>query len=490
MNTLKKIILGIFTTTAITAVAQTEVDALRYSMLNYKGSARYTAMGGAFGALGADLSSITINPAGLGVMNKSEFNFTPTLILGNTNSTYNNSTGSDSRLGFNFSSLGLAIARMKNPAISGNWVNTNFAIGFNKINNFHNRAAIIGESNGSTYLDAMRKNANGTNPMGLNSFAEGLAFETYLLDTVSGTTDTYYTPIPSESNLDQSKLISTRGSMGEFYIAVGANYANRLYLGGSINIVSVRYEEEFNYQESDTKDSIAGFKGYVYSGELSTRGTGFNAKFGAIYRPADWVRIGASIQTPTYIGLKDNYNNEMAASYDNGVVLRAQSPQGEFDYRLTTPFRVNTSLAFVVLKNALLSVDHEFVDYSMAKLNSMDLATVTGGYSFRSANTNIQQMYTTANNFRVGAEVRLDPITLRAGYGLLGNPYKSSVANNGMRTNYAFGVGYRQDSYYLDFAYSVTQQKDTYYMYTGTTVNPAKNKMSASVFMATLGFKF
>lgn len=47
--------------------AQTEADALRYSRIFPFGSARVTAMGGAFGALGGDLSVATMNPGGIGV---------------------------------------------------------------------------------------------------------------------------------------------------------------------------------------------------------------------------------------------------------------------------------------------------------------------------------------------------------------------------------------------------------------------------------------
>jgi hypothetical protein len=68
--------------------AQDLADALRYSNLTIQGTARAGAMGNAFGALGGDFTSASINPAGIGVYRTSEFTITP--ISGSTkvNSTY------------------------------------------------------------------------------------------------------------------------------------------------------------------------------------------------------------------------------------------------------------------------------------------------------------------------------------------------------------------------------------------------------------------
>ena len=53
---------GFFTT----SFAQNDADLFRFSKHYHGGSARFEAMGGAFGALGADISSAQVNPAGMG----------------------------------------------------------------------------------------------------------------------------------------------------------------------------------------------------------------------------------------------------------------------------------------------------------------------------------------------------------------------------------------------------------------------------------------
>ena len=71
--------------------SQSYVDnALLFSTNKYGGTARFVGMGGAFGALGGDFSSISINPAGLGVYRSSEFVFSPGMSNNINTSTYIN----------------------------------------------------------------------------------------------------------------------------------------------------------------------------------------------------------------------------------------------------------------------------------------------------------------------------------------------------------------------------------------------------------------
>ena len=51
--------------------AQDLTDALRYSSGETQGTARFKALSGAFGALGGDISGISINPAGAAIFNRS-----------------------------------------------------------------------------------------------------------------------------------------------------------------------------------------------------------------------------------------------------------------------------------------------------------------------------------------------------------------------------------------------------------------------------------
>ena len=61
---------------AATLWAQQEMDAYRYSPMDLNGTARSIGMGGAFGALGGDMSAMSHNPAGIAVYRSSELQTT------------------------------------------------------------------------------------------------------------------------------------------------------------------------------------------------------------------------------------------------------------------------------------------------------------------------------------------------------------------------------------------------------------------------------
>jgi hypothetical protein len=125
--------------------AQNEVDALRYSQLIPGGTARFNSLAGAFGALGADFSTLSTNPAGLGVYKQSEFSFTPSLYLGKTTSTYQTKTGEDLKYNFNLGNTGLVMVMPAGKALrESGWRNIQFGVGLNRLNNYNNRMLIEG----------------------------------------------------------------------------------------------------------------------------------------------------------------------------------------------------------------------------------------------------------------------------------------------------------------------------------------------------------
>lgn len=464
------------------SIAQNETDALRYSQLTFGGTARFNAMGGAFGALGADISGLSYNPAGIAMYKRTEFTFTPSIYNMSTKSTYNGSAASDSRLNFNFGNIGLVASYTRPESDEPGWVNTNFAFGYNRTNNFHNNISITGANAKSSLLDTYLASAEGLDPDDLDPFGDRLAFDTYLIDSVPNNPGMYYSAVPF-AGTQQSKTIETSGSMGETFISFGGNYSNKLYIGATFGFDNVRYSEQSTYEERDHMDTIPGFTHFAFNQDITTRGTGFNFKFGMIFRPSDWMRIGGAVHTPTFFNLHDEYNYSMNSEYDNGNTYEAQSPSGSFDYQITTPMRAIGSIAFIIAKKGLLSADYEYVDYSAASLHSSPNV-------FFDANNSVAQNYTAAGNIRVGTEWRLDPFSFRAGYALYGSPYKAGLNNDVSRTSYTAGIGIRENGYFIDFAYVLTQYSEQYYLYDKSLTNAATNDLTASSFLITLGFKY
>lgn len=151
-------ILAIILIGGFAAQAQNEVDALRFSQNFYGGTARSMAVGGAFGSLGGDFSSISMNPAGLGVYRSSEFTFTPTFNYINTNANFLDNNASDFKYNFNFNNIGIVGA--SNSGNEDGWVSTNFAFGYNQLNNFHSQVRIQGVNNLNSITDYFALKAN------------------------------------------------------------------------------------------------------------------------------------------------------------------------------------------------------------------------------------------------------------------------------------------------------------------------------------------
>ncbi len=484
---MKKLIVAAFVviTCGTSALAQNEVDALRYSRLNYSGTARFVAMGGAFGALGADFTSLSQNPAGIGLYKSSEISITPSLSIANSEATFNGRFRDDSKYSFNLGSVGIV---MSTSPVSRNqvsmWKNVQFGFGINRMANFNNRIMIEGPNNESSYLTPYRNSANGVAPNDLNSYNTGLAYDADLLflrNASDSASWNYQIDLPN-GGVNQRKSIDTKGSLNEMVFAVGANYGDRLYLGATLGIPYIRYSETSVFTETDAEGNSDFFKSFTRTDNLETSGTGINFKFGLIYRATDWLRLGGAIHTPTfYSGMADSWNTTFKSNFDNGSSLTARSPEGFYEYELNTPMRAIGSVGFVIGKAGIISADYEYVDYSSARLRATD-------YDFNDENEVIRTSYLVANNLRLGTEWRYGSLNFRGGYGISANPYK--YGSDAVNSSYSLGLGIREKSFFIDLAWVHSQMNDEYYLYSADYVAPAMTKLSNNSFLMTIGVKY
>ncbi|NVN94828.1 MAG: outer membrane protein transport protein [Bacteroidetes bacterium] len=483
---MKKIVITIvFAIASISTIfAQNEIDALRYSQIYYGGTARSTAMGGAFGALGADFSSLSQNPAGIGLYKISEFTFSPSFYIGKTESKFMDSpVRDDYKYNINLGNIGFVYTFFKR----GNYVeepgfkSAQFGFGINRLNNFNNRMVMEGFNSSSSMLNQYVNYANGYNSNNLNSFDTRLAYDTYLINPKSSDS-LHYTSVVN-GDVTQRKTVSSSGSMNEVVMSLGGNYSDKLYIGATLGFPFIRYYEQSTYKEMDTV-SNNNFNSFTVSDDLKTTGAGINFKFGLIYRPIDMIRLGLAFHSPTYYySMQDEYSRRIESDLATGK-FSANSPKGSFEYELTTPLRVIGSLAFVIGEYGLLSADYEFIDYSEPRLRAENT-------DFYDQNDAIQTKYTTTSNIRIGTEWRLNPLAFRAGYAIYGSPFKSGI-NDGKRTTLSFGLGFREKQFFIDFAYAYTKQSEDYYFYDPSVValSPVKNDLKGSNIMMTIGFKY
>ncbi len=460
--------------------AQNENDALRYSLINYGGTARFSGMSGAYGAVGADFSSLSQNPAGIGLYRKSEFSITPVLSSNNTTSNYSNQSINDSRNTMYLGNLGYVFSQnMKGKA--GALTNLQFGFGINQLARFNNRMTLSGFNSDNslltTYVDDV--NYSGAAPDDWDEFGAHLAYQTYLINYDS--TNMRWGAFMENGGIQQTKNVETSGSSNETVLSAGANISDKLFLGITFAFPYIRYEEYSVYTEDDTENLDSDFKSFQRYEYLNTRGAGFNFKAGFIFMPVEFIRIGGAIHTPTnYYNMSDSYHASMESNFSNGDRYSHSSKDGYFEYELNTPLRAMGSIAVLLGKYGLVSADYEYIDYSDASLRAYD-------YSFSEENNTIRTQYTTSNNLRFGAEIKAGIIALRGGYSLSGTPFRDS-GNAGDRTGYSFGIGMRDKAYFVDFAYNHSNMDANYYMYSAA---PASyNRIRTNAYSLSLGFRF
>lgn len=466
------------------AQAQTQADALRYSQISPIGTARYSAVGGAFGALGSDFTTLSTNPAGIAINRKSEFSFTPSVVGTSAIAQFNGTESNEGKLNFNFSNIGFIATKVNNKETTHGWLSFNFGIGYTRTNSFHSRYLVEGTNNSSSLADIFVSQANGIHYEDLASeypFAADLAWQTYLIDTVPGTVDQYFSVIGEYGQLQRLQK-TTRGSMGEIDLSFGANYSNRLYLGATIGFPNIRYDESSIYTEKDQTDSISNFTSFDYEQNLSTRGSGYNFKIGLIYRATDWLRLGGAVHTPTFFQLTDTWDTDMTTTA-YATTFGASSPDGAFDYELLTPFRAIGSAAVLFGKYGFISADYEHVDYSQARFSA-----ITGNGIFSDENAGIRNNFKSVGNLRVGTEWRYQVLSFRAGGQFLGDPLKSGVSFN--NPIYSFGLGFRDTGFSIDMTYMLRQTSEDVYLYDPTFVNAASVDNSESTVLVTFGFRY
>jgi len=480
-----KQILGIaIAISTLTATAQNEVDALRYSTQNLTGTARYSAMGGAFGSLGGEFSALSSNPAGIGMYQFTEFTFTPSLNVNSVKSYYRETHLSDYKSGLNIGNLGLVFTV---PKENSDWKRVNIGIGWNQLANYDRNITIENTHSTSSIVENIIGITNGTLTNDLingegNTYSQ-MAWNTYLIDPLYNSNemiDGQYVSNFSTSNITQIKTLRSTGGMNEFVISVGGSYQEKLYLGATIGIPSINYYEYSEHSESINSeiDTISNLRKLQFTEEYSAYGTGYNLKIGGIYRISETTKIGASVNTPTFFSIEEDYYTSLITSFKDSSLEYSMSYPAPYTYNLITPLKASVSASTIFNKNILISGEYELIDYSSAKYFTSD---------FENANKTIESIYQRTENLRVGAEINIKPFILRAGYA----KYGSAFANKDfIRECFSYGIGINNGSYFMDIAYVLTQGKDEHLLYSEDYIDPISLINTNHNFLLTLGFRY
>lgn len=448
------------------------LDALRFSQTQTGGSARISAIGGSNIAVGGDITAIGGNPAGLGLYNRSEISMTLGMNYLNNNAIYSGNNAYTQEVYSGLESLGFVINNTEKQ-LKG-WLGGSFGFSVNKINDFNNEFRYWGNNNQNSLVDYFIESADGQPAANFPSEEEStdittLAYYTYLIgpwnildETLPD--DEYFSDITTfmRPDLRQHEVVRTFGSQYQYSLSYGSNLSDILYVGFGVGIVSLDYnaiktyeESEFDYSADDPDYNPISQIGL--SEDLQIRGTGFNSTFGVIFRPVGFLRVGGSITTPTVYQFKDSYFVDLTADWNdfyygdliNGDQtlsnISSQSAEVVSKYGLTTPMKANVGAAFFLGKLGFVTADIEYLDYSKTFLRGSE-------FSMDSDNLFIKENFTEALNLKLGAELRLFVMRLRAGYAMNNVPLTAGPDYISPNHRFSIGFGVHHKNFFADFA--------------------------------------
>ncbi|MDR3704556.1 MAG: hypothetical protein P4L28_01450 [Paludibacteraceae bacterium] len=475
-----------------------EFDALKYSQPDITGTARYMSMGGAFGALGGDASSIGLNPAGLGVYRSSELSITSGVVHTTTSADWNGKNGTEDKYTIPLNNLTYVISYSNND--KEGLVSSNFAFSFNKIKNFDRNVYVKGGQQTSSLTNYMAglssglsggtvsTNNNSFNNTNVVPWLSILGNETYLINSGTGSDTTKWSGTNTGGYVRPTYSLSEEGYINEWSLSYAANISNKLYLGAYLGILDLNYDATTRY----TEDFATSGNGFTLVNNYHTDGTGINLKVGAIYRPTSSLRLGLSIATPNFLSLTSRSYASISSSTDSAASASISTPKTSSDYEVQGPVQYNLSAAYTFGKLGLVSVDYGLADYSGIKLHDNN----GNSSSFIAENQGASNYLKNVQTLRVGAEFKVDDqFSIRGGYALVTSATKddalkllrwnTTTTDPGFllddKTNYySLGFGYRNSNgWFIDFAYQLKVCKQNYYAY-GTTTDSSLSDYNAS----------
>jgi hypothetical protein len=508
---------------AIALQAQLPEDAIRMSWSVPSGTARNQAIGGAMGSLGGEITSVFVNPAGLGFYKTGEVVITPGISFLNGKGTFRGTSASaDNTSKFNFGTSGVVWSSV-NP--HSKWSSKSFSLAVNRTANFNSNIVYRGDNDFSSFSESFAEEfANSGLPIDTRLFdaplslGTKLANYTYLIDTltVNGVTEVVGLPqrdaIINGTNalLSQQKTIQNKGGITELGFGFAANMDDKLYLGASLGVPIVNFKRTSIITESDLSgDNNNNFNTATYTENYKASGVGFNAKLGMILKPADNFRAGLAIHTPTIYGLSEETTGSIRADLEQyltgGGVSEANEdtiytqfdqnvPEFRYDYYSPWKFVVSGSHVFggvedVTQQQGFVTADVEYVTHGSSRFHSADENGDDGYYD--GVNQAVKSSYKGAFNFRVGGELKFNTLMTRLGFSYYGNPYDDSQLK-ARKMNVSGGLGYRNKGIFVDATYVLGLNKDVNFPYRlGDKPNTfAEAKDNNGGVLLTFGVKF
>ncbi|GAA4817762.1 outer membrane protein transport protein [Litoribaculum gwangyangense] len=461
-----------------TIQAQEISDALRYSQSEIQGTARFRALSGAFGALGGDMSAVSLNPAGSAIFSQSHASFTVSNIDTDNTTRYFNGLVNSNESNFDINQGGaafvfasknnspwkkftLAIAYEKTADHEDNWLargtNTNddgqfsnsiasYFYDFADGKRLDEISTLPGESVSEAYRDI-------GSVFGFAHQQAFLGFESFILepDDINDDANTFYSSNVSPGNFVHDYSYFATGYNGKVTFNFAAQYEDNLYLGLNLNSHFIDYQRtNLLFEDNINAGSTVNF--IEFENSLSTRGNGFSFQLGGIMKLSPEFRVGLTYDSPTWYSIDEETTQYLATDGDNGFIEIFPDVVNIYPrYRLKTPSKISGSLAYVFAKQGLISFDYSKKDYSKTEFRP------TSDAFFSDQNEVMSNIFTDASTYRIGGEYKVKQWSFRGGYRFEESPYADGVTIGDLN-GYSLGLGYSFGNTKLDVTYDASER--------------------------------
>lgn len=489
--------------------AQSIVDALRYSTDGLHGTARFSSMSCAFGALGGDLSAMQLNPAGSAVFLNSTASVTLSMLDRKNETNYFNTYNRNHNTDLTFNQAGVVFV-FDNFEEDAFWRKFTFGLNFDVKKNFDDGYFASGQSMNSIdnyflgYAQGVQLNLlelqSGETISSLYRFLGEnygfgaqqafLGYQAFIIDPVNfeNPNNTQYISNVAAGTYNQEYGFTSSGYNAKGTLNIGMQLKDNLYLGANFNSHLIDYREStFFYEENSNADSYINQIGF--RNNLAVLGDGFSAQFGLISRISDFFRVGVTYDTPTWFTIAEETTQRITTvrTEDEQQITTTVRPNIiniYEDYTLKTPGKITCSVAYLFGSDGLVSVDYSYRDYSNIRFSPSGIAT------FNAENTKINTTLKAASSIRIGGEYRINHMSLRGGLQFEESPYSDTDIMGDLK-GFSLGFGYSFGSFRLDLAYARTEQQRKHQFFTNSSFSNATSIKSTDNYVAlTANFGF
>ena len=453
----------------ISTFAQGPDDAFLFSQTFYQGTAKATGMGNALGAVGGDMTSVNINPAGMGTYRSNEFTTTLSLMDNYHSCSYYGTNEGANKMRLSIPNVGYVSTKEKSNFRPLRF--TQFGIGLTRTNDFNTNTFSRGINPTSSKIDSYLARIDGYSPDDLHdAFLYDIypAWSTYLIDLYEDDGGEYYgSPVP-QGNIWQGQKSEFKGRSEAWTFAGSANYFDKLFLGVSVDLTHIKRIGTKTFSESRVDGSNTEFNQWHYQEDLSSNAWGGNLKVGLIFHANRWLRLGAAFHSPTIYNFEETWQTETESQILN-----------------IKPLKWVGSLAFIIGMQGMISIDTEYTNYGAAKFKADD-------YDYSIVNDDIKGAYGKTFNFRLGSEWLLGRSYLRLGAAYYGSPFGLGETGGSVKKA-SCGISMPvSDDTTFDFAYELTYGKSYYNLYDAGElgIESVTQKQFKNLVAATLKVRF